>query len=116
MKDPFYFLAILRAFFYFWLAVEFIGIAMLYYWGYYRIKRTRIIGTMSVLFFMIGVFFSFLIVVSITGAIDVERYKNIVNSLYIIFIPLLFIVRRFREDSLRTEDGQNIEKVAKKQL
>lgn len=114
MKDTAYFYALLRAFFYFWLAVEFIGVASLYYWGYYKVKKSRIIGTMALLFFMIGILFAFLIIVSITGAIDMERYRTIVNLLFIPFLPLLYLIRRFRDDSLRTEDGQEIEKHIKK--
>lgn len=112
--DTFYILAILRAFFYFWLAVEFIGISSLYYFGYYRIKKTRIIGTMSLLFLVIGIFFCFLIIVSITGVTDTGRYQYLVNYGCIIYLPLLYFIRRFKDDSLKVEDGKHIEKGEKK--
>lgn len=109
-----YLLSVGRAFFYLWMAVEFFDIANLYFFGYYRLKKTPIIGALVGIFFSIGVFFSSLIVIAITGAIDIKRYQDIVNWLFLLFIPILFFVRKFHNESLRVEDKKEIEKTVKK--
>jgi len=71
----------------------------LYYYGYYILKKTPIIKTLSCLFFSIAIFFLWAIVLAFSTLFKSEYYLFIRNMAGFVALPMFYYLLKFIFDS-----------------
>jgi len=99
------YLILVRIFCYFVLAGMFGIAAFLYYFGYYRVKRTKIIQSLAGFFFSQAVYFCILTAFPLMQFIDQGTYLIAVNFIWITLLPSTYFLFKFIEQSI---DGEPI--------
>ena len=95
--------AILRTVIYVWVGIEFANLAYLYWYGYEKLKPTPIISALQIMCTMLSVIFFVMAFLPVILELDTNVHKTAVGLLPIILIPLGFIVRKFRSESLHKQ-------------
>src|SRR3990167_67030 len=67
----------------------------LYYYGYYILKKTPIIKTLSCLFFSIAIFFLWAIVLAFSTLFKSEYYLFIRNMAGFVALPMFYYLLKF---------------------
>ena len=90
----------MRTILYFWISVEFLSLAQLYYVGYKNHKRSRVIGSLQKLLLTTGLAFGVLTIMPIVSLLDGALANSIRNLTIIFLFPVLYYIRLFRKWSL----------------
>lgn len=91
---------ITRSLFYTWAMLECFILAYLYHFGYDKIKKTYIIGSLKMVFVSLGLLFFYLSIIPIIRLFDQDAREWLV---YLISVPVIIVIhclRRFRKWSL----------------
>ena len=96
----------MRTILYFWIAVEFLALAQLYYAGYKNHKKSNVIGSLQKLLLTTGLVFGVLTIMPIASLLDNALAGSIRNLTIIFLFPVLYYIRQFRKWSLSGKDMQ----------
>ena len=94
----------MRTILYFWISVEFLSLAQLYYVGYKNHKRSKVIGSLQKLLLTTGLTFGVLTIMPIASLLDGELANSTRNLTTIFLLPVLYYIREFRKWSLSSKD------------
>ena len=92
---------ILRLCIYFWASIEAFFLFHLYSYGFENFKKSKTIGSLSLLFASIGAYFLFVVIMSVSRSTNTEFYVYISQFAYIFALLVGICLKWFREESLR---------------
>lgn len=106
---------LIRILAYLWVATEALFLAQLYWYGYIRYKKTKVIMALHRVFLFIGLFFLFLSFLPALELIDDTLYHRISDFLLIVILPLGLALQTFRKESITDQEQvPPIHKIIKK--
>ena len=95
---------LIRSSLFLWNGFNFLILAHLYYFGYQRIKSSRIIASLCYLNLTLGLMYTISSFLPIVRIMDRQIYLNLVPFTTLLHLPIGIFVQWFREESLRDQD------------
>lgn len=95
--------ALLRAIAYMAASVQFVILTFLYYWGYRNVKTSKIIKTLTCLFFWFACLFLILSYMTIFKVLGLQISTKVAEILFIPMFAIVFYASRFIEHSLKDD-------------
>jgi hypothetical protein len=95
---------LIRILLYFWTSLESLLLAYLYHFGYYKIKSSNIIGSLTAFFALLGIYFLFLSVLTFTLLFSPQVRDILLYFSIIPMIGVIIMLRQFRHWSLNQKD------------
>jgi len=92
---------IFRLMIYAWATIEAFLLFHLYSYGFENFKKSKIIGTLSLLFAAIGTYIFFVFLMAVARIIDGEFYIYISQFTFVFVLLVGICLKCFREESLR---------------
>lgn len=86
------------------MAIEFLFLAQLYWYGYKRVKQSRIIFILQRLLLSLGVLFLCTAFLLIAKSLTHPLYEVVLLFYPFLLFPTLYYLRRFRKESIGDQD------------
>lgn len=94
----------IRTIFYLLLGVESVFLSHLYWYGYRKVKKSKIIFVLQRLLLSLGVFFLYTSLLPIVRIIDPDLHLDFVFIIPILLLPLYYYLYRFRKETVSDQE------------